>query len=292
MNKHVSLRPRRFYWCLYSAGFFGVLSFGNPVFLVAVIPLIGIAYKSNKDGSCDSNDLGLKNINQFSTDPYNQIQNAYERIASFDEVENWDSTAAAYISEIDNYHQLLNDHKSYLKSKIDEFRKEREAGKVHEKIFKYHTKERVVGEILNEFEKISFESLKSNLQSQIEFSPNNDEEKKDILEKLADLKDDLKNRKKDIMDGKRFVREKAKNKNEEISNSFFSSPQSRRLDRHANKQAKEQALAELERNKNQLIVQMEFADRQIAWVKKINGKKKAVGNFDISPAEKTKSKAS
>jgi|GEM_PF-6225109 len=292
MSKHVTLRPRRFYWSLYIACFFALLSVGNPIFLVFVIPLLGIAYKANKDGFCNSNDLELKTINKFCVDTYNQIQNEYEKISSFDEVADWDLKAKSYIAEIDNYHQLLSNHKSYLKHKIEELEGDRLNGKWYERIFKYHTKERVVAEILKEFEKINFQYFRSVLQSQIEFSPNNDEEKKTILEKLSHLKDDLKNRKKDLMDGKRLIREKAKNRNEEISKSLFSSAKSRQISRQANKRLKEDALSELEHNMNQIIDRLVLIDRNIEWVKKINSKKKAVNSFDVSPYDKTKSKAS
>ncbi len=257
MNKNVRLMPRRFYWCLYLAGFFSLLSLSNPIFIIIVGALGIFAFKARKNGSCDSIDLNLNTINNFSTDEYTKIQKAHESISSFAEVTDWDLKASAQILEIENFHKNLSLHKEYLKSKIDDYRKERESGNFIERIFKYHTKERVIFEILNELQKVGFEQLMSHLRQQIEFSPNNLDEK-----------------------------------NAEISNRFFSNPKSRRLDRQSNKYEKEQALAELEANKNQIIDQIALIDRQIAWVKQIGGKQKLSGSLDISSIDKTKLKAS
>jgi hypothetical protein len=292
MNIDITLRPRRFYWFSYTGGFFALLSFSNPFLLVVVAILSTLAYKAYKDGTCISKDLKLNSINEFSTDEHYKLQRDYYSITSFDDVARWDSEAKLQIVEIQKYCQLLTDYKKYLQSKLVEYERERLAGKFSETILGYHTKERVVSKILSEVNKVDHAYLIINLKEQIEFSPNNIDEKKAILEKLAHLKENLNEQKKDIMDNKRNVRENAKNKNAEISNRFFSSPQSRRFDRQANRSEKEEALAHLEIVKNQLISQVAFVDRQIAWVKQISGKQKAVSGSDISATDKTKFKAS
>jgi hypothetical protein len=284
--KDLVMRSRRLslYFTLF---LFNLLVVTTQPYLAIIVPLWGyLVFQAYKNGSYSFKELNVDEPPQYNLDSYDQLVRSFNSITSFKEVSAWDQDAKLECDRMHTFNSTVEKYLQHIKMKLAERQQEVSKLDFMGKTFHYRTNERMLEEVYRVAQSRSISKEIGDLEDSIKYSPNDKEEQRQMLIKMAEVKDELSSEKRMITEQMKDVRASAKLKNAQIDNSFFSSAQSRRLDKQHNRLAKEEALANLESRKTAIQYRIEELEKKVAWVKRIKDVKeiKKSNSYDIEKA--------
>lgn len=276
MNIHEIEKPQRL-----SVSITGIiistLSFlasGEVITLLIIPPLTWMGLHAYHFGSTSLKDLEVDLFLGYNFNNYHQLVSIYENIRSYEDVKIWDESAEIEIISMNKY---LSEKYAYRKSVQELYLRLKSNDKSKsfiENLFSYKSKYRMIHKIIHRIDSLELDSYQSELRQKVEFTPNNDTEKREILNQLDLLKANFKDQKSEFTHNMKVVKAHSQMRNSQINNSYFSSPSSRRLDREANKRNREAALNELQKGRYEVECKIADIERKIRWIQNIKDRSK------------------
>ena len=208
----------------------------------------------------------------FKSEVYGMIGQILN-LTSFDEINKWDEKAGKILEEITNSIEQLQKNNHDLEININVEKSMRAKMGFFKKIFSKNPITEMDKEYKNKLNYINtLAELGNILQDKIDFTPNDKNEKKDLISELKLKKKELGLLKKEISSSMTQIRQNARKESDSAGNSFGAfiggkkyTAQQRRMIKHE----KEMSLTPYENQKALIEKQILDIDKVLLWLEKI-----------------------